>query len=468
VWYVSEAVSHEDYLTQVENAIARLPAPMILYTTEVEQAKFWYQYLRERGYRRCGLFHGATPMQEREGLIHAWRNDGLDIMVATSAFGVGMDKNNVRSVLHVAVPENFDRLYQESGRGGRDGKASVAHIIFHHKQLQIARNINRTKLIGASKGYLRWAKMHQLREQHQPGQFTVPLRAKHADIRMDSQSNVDWNLRTLLLMQRAGFIDITYPPPDLSAIAPDECDESRVHAWFDHYFNHIQISVLRDGHMDEAQWQKEIQAHRSHELAMRKQGFSALEGWLNDPTISLCQTLAQFYTLDGFVPEIACGGCPACRSKGYPPFTPTLGRIAHVTGETVRNVMGNTQRVYYSTALTNRLLLRQWSDWIARLLTNRQIQAIRASQSVLARVGEVLPAGLPFWCSLAVDEENICWDELVLVLPGETMPELDIFASINRIIVAPERLQEPGYRGRNWWDVDTGAVALEQFKRNIS
>lgn len=68
--------------------------------------------------------------------------------------------------------------------------------------------------------------MHQLREQHQPGQFTVPLRAKHADIRMDSQSNLDWNLRTLLLMQRAGFIDITYPPPDLSAIAPDERDES--------------------------------------------------------------------------------------------------------------------------------------------------------------------------------------------------------------------------------------------------
>lgn len=388
VWYVSEAASHEDHLAQVENAIARLPAPMILYTTEVEQAKFWYQYLRERGYRRCGLFHGATPMQEREGLIHAWRNDGLDIMVATSAFGVGMDKNNVRSVLHVAVPENLDRFYQESGRGGRDGKASVAHIIFHHKQLQVARNINRTKLIGASKGYLRWAKMHQLREQHQPGQFIVPLRAKHADIRMDSQSNVDWNLRTLLLMQRAGFID-------------------------------------------------------------------------------MCQKLAQFYTLDGFVPEIACGGCPACRSKGYPPFTPTLGRIAHVTGEAVRNVMGNEQRVYYPATLTNRLLLRQWSDWIARLLANRQIQAIRASQSVLAQLSAVLPAGLPFWCSLAVDEENTCWDELVLVLPDEAMPELDIFATINRIIVAPERLQEPGYRGRRWWEVDTSAVALEQFQRNI-
>ncbi|XIW28806.1 hypothetical protein AB2E84_22870 [Escherichia coli] len=74
---------------------------------------------------------------------------------------------------------------------------------------------------------------------------------------------------------------------------------------------------------------------------------------------------------------------------------------------------------------------------------------------------------MPFWCSLAVDEENTCWDELVLVLPDEAMPELDIFATINRIIVAPERLQEPGYRGRRWWEVDTSAVALEQFQRNI-
>ncbi len=55
----------------------------------------------------------------------------------------------------------------------------------------------------------------------------------------------------------------------------------------------------------------------------------------------------------------------------------------------------------------------------------------------------------------------------MLVLPDEAMPELDIFATINRIIVAPERLQEPGYRGRRWWEVDTSAVALEQFQRNI-
>lgn len=467
VWYVSEAADREDHIAQVEAAIARLPAPMIVYTTEVDQAKFWYQFLRKRGYQRCGLFHGGTPMHEREGLIHAWRDDALDIMVATSAFGVGMDKNNIRSVLHVAVPENLDRLYQESGRGGRDGKASIAQIIFHHKQLQVARTLNRTKLIGAGKGYLRWAKMHQLREQYKPGKFTVPLRAKHVDIRMDSQGNVDWNLRTLLLMQRAGFIDIAYPPPNISTIDANERDDAKVQAWFDNYFSHIQVSVRRDGHMDEKQWQEGIQAHRSHELTMRQRGFSVLANWLSDPSTSLCQMLAQFYTLDGYVPEIACGGCPACRAQGLPPFTPTLGRMTHVFGDGALTMMGNDQRIHYATTLTMRLLLRQWSDWIARLLANKQIQAIRANRSVVTQLSAVLPAGLPFWCSLTPEEENTCWDELVLVMPGEELPHLDVFARVNRIIVAPEHLQELGHRGRRWWEVDTSAVALEQFQRNI-
>ncbi|MGA7588445.1 MAG: protein DpdF [Rouxiella badensis] len=466
-WFVSEAADYDDYLVQVEAAIARLPAPMIIYTTEVEQAKFWYQYLRGRGYRRCGLFHGATPMHERERLIHDWRDDALDIMIATSAFGVGMDKSNIRTVLHVAVPENLDRLYQESGRGGRDGNASVAQIIFHHQQLREARTLNRTKLIGAGKGFLRWSKMHQHRKQHRPGLFTVPLRAKHHDIRLDSQGNVDWNLRTLLLMQRAGFIDIAYPVPDLSTISVDERDDEKVQAWFDGYFSHIQVSVRRDGHLDETQWRACIQAHRAHELSMRQRGFSVLSEWLNNLSNPLCQQLDEFYTLDGYVPEQACGGCPACREQGRPPFTPTLGRVAHVVGNASHESVGYDRRVRYQTTLTSRLLLRQWTDWIARLLAGHQVQAIRASQSTLSLLSAVLPAGLPFWCSLAPDEENNRWQELVLVLPGETLPELDIFASTNRIIVAPEQLQEPGYRGRRWWEVDQGAVTLEQFQRSI-
>ncbi|MCP5916087.1 ATP-dependent DNA helicase RecQ, partial [Klebsiella pneumoniae] len=85
---------------------------------------------------------------------------------------------------------------------------------------------------------------------------------------------------------------------------------------------------------------------------------------------------------------------------------PTLGRIAHVIGNVSHVSVGYDRRVRYQTTLTSRLLLRQWADWIARLLAGQQVQAIRASQSTLSPLSAVLPAGLPFWCSLAPDEEN--------------------------------------------------------------
>ncbi|MCP5694050.1 ATP-dependent DNA helicase RecQ, partial [Klebsiella pneumoniae] len=80
-------------------------------------------------YHRVGLFHGDTETLTRRKLISQWANDQLDIMIATSAFGVGMNKSNVRTIIHAAVPENIDRYYQECGRAGRDGKACQAHLV---------------------------------------------------------------------------------------------------------------------------------------------------------------------------------------------------------------------------------------------------------------------------------------------------------------------------------------------------
>ncbi|HBA4253383.1 TPA: ATP-dependent DNA helicase RecQ [Escherichia coli] len=205
MWYVSKADDREDHRRQVEDAISTLPRPLILYVTTVEDAIDWHQYLLKAGYKRCGLVHGKVSPRQREKQIADWAEDNVDIMVATSAFGVGMDKNNVRAVLHVTVPENIDRLYQESGRGGRDGYASVAQLIYRDDQISLARHLNRDNLIGAKKGFLRWQKMHQNRESESPGYFSVYLDTKHDSIKIDSRANVAWNWRTLLMLQRAGL-----------------------------------------------------------------------------------------------------------------------------------------------------------------------------------------------------------------------------------------------------------------------
>ncbi len=468
MWYVHKAKDKNDYQLQVEAAIQTLPRPLILYVTTVEDALSWHQYLRTSGYQRSGLIHGKTSPKQRAKQIADWADDNLDIMVATSAFGVGMDKNNVRSVLHVAVPENIDRLYQESGRGGRDGFASVAQIIYRPDQIALARRLNRDNLIGAKKGFLRWQKMHLNRESEGKGRFSVYLATKHDSIKIDSRANIAWNWRTLLLLQRAGFLSLHFSAPDLEQFASNQQNEDAVDRYFNHYFSYIQIELHRDGHLDKQVWNGTLRQLRSQELQTRQKGFLVLEEWLNHQDKPLCGMLETFYTLDGYVPELACGGCPGCREKALPPYSPTLGLIAHAISDEEHGRIGRDIRVYYPSARSSALLLRQWNDWIARLLVNRDIHAIRASQTVLAQLSQQLFKGVPFWCALSPEDATTRWDELVIVMPGERLPDLDPFSDIKRIIVAPETLLEQNVRGRLWWESDPRARSLDQFIRSLS
>ena len=75
------------------------------------------------------LFHGNTSGDKKKKIISSWANNDIDIVVGTSAFGVGVDKSNVRTVIHATVPETLDRFYQEVGRSGRDGKSSISIIL---------------------------------------------------------------------------------------------------------------------------------------------------------------------------------------------------------------------------------------------------------------------------------------------------------------------------------------------------
>ncbi|HLS08648.1 DNA helicase RecQ [Lentibacillus sp.] len=108
----------------------------IIYTATRKQADTLHEQLTRRGFPAT-KYHAGLTENERKQAQAAFIHDEKTVMIATNAFGMGIDKSNVRFIIHYAMPMTIEAYYQEAGRAGRDGEHSDCILLFSPKDVQL-------------------------------------------------------------------------------------------------------------------------------------------------------------------------------------------------------------------------------------------------------------------------------------------------------------------------------------------
>lgn len=481
-YWLSFCHNEDIRMARLLESIAQLPRPLIIYTSKVVDAQNIYEHLREHGYTRTSLMTGKTKNQDRKNIIDQWQNRNVDIVVATSAFGLGVDQSEVRAVIHACIPENLDRFYQEVGRGGRDGRACLSLLLYTNEDKKTAKGLNKKIIIGIERGLQRWSRMFQDKRvvEGQPLQYKVPVTTTPSyhidDIDMDSEQNKAWNIRTLLLMSKSGLIDFLW----------EERKKDEEYSGNDYRL----IQIKNEDHLQASIWDEMVQPLRRRTSITDLKSLELMDVFLRQE-VCAAEVFSELYTIternydpyhDKVKVQKTCGGCPVCRKKKISLIMPPTvkcqpvkwSQTVHYNSWMINKYLSkkNTMLIFYPQSLPRdltELKVREQQKWknLIRWFVEQGFQHFVGDEGMLNLFVDdkrLFHQKVVFTTKLESDSKVVDWPNVPTVLLHP--PRNEFIRSAGRllnsslieqklVLILPNEIKDPKVTRRRFRDVTT-------------
>lgn len=206
-----KAKNYLDKRQKMIELVKKLPHPMVVYINSPKEAEDIKKILVGAGLNNLETFTGNTKSAERERIIKDWTDNKIDLIIATSAFGVGVDKGDVRTVLHLYIPDTPNQYYQELGRGGRDGLVSLSVMCINPVDDIDSAYGRMNVVLKPETIWKRWVFMYKSpKTAWFKGMVTIDTSVKpKEDASYDGNAlDIQWNVYVILLLRRYNLISI--------------------------------------------------------------------------------------------------------------------------------------------------------------------------------------------------------------------------------------------------------------------